>query len=186
MNDASIIDLYFNRDEQAIRETDLAYGSYCKTVAHNILQNSEDVEEAVADTWLKAWNTIPPQKPRFLKLYLAKITRNIALNTYREQNANKRGGGQVVLALDELGECVAHSDSVESRIDERFLRDTIQSFLQRVSKKDRMIFVRRYFFLEDTPTIAQRYGLKESNVLLILSRTRKKLKDYLIKEGYAL
>lgn len=186
MDDKAIIDLYFNRDEQAVRETVLAYGEYCRTVAGNILQNPQDAEEAVADTWLNVWNSIPPQKPRFLKLYLAKITRNIALNTYREQSAQKRGGGQVVLALEELGECVSHSDSVDSRVDERLLRDAIQSFLQRISKKDRMIFVRRYFFLEDTPTIAQRYGLKESNVLLILSRTRTKLKDYLIKEGYAL
>lgn len=186
MDDKSIIDLYFNRDEQAIRETDLAYGSYCKTVANNILQNSEDVEEAVADTWLKAWNSIPPNRPMHLRLYLAKITRNIALNTYREQSAQKRGGGQVVLALEELGACVSRSDTVDSRIDEQLLRDVIQSFLQQCAKKDRMIFVRRYFFLEDTSTIAQRYGLKESNVLLILSRTRKKLKTHLIKEGYDL
>lgn len=186
MDDASIIDLYFNRDEQAIRETDLAYGSYCKTVAHNILQNSEDVEEAVADTWLKAWNSIPPNRPMHLKLYLAKITRNIALNTYREQSAQKRGGGQVVLALEELEECVPHSDSVESTVDRTLIRDAIQAFLQQISKKDRMIFVRRYFYLENTPAIAQRYGLKESNILLILCRTRKKLKNYLIKEGYDL
>lgn len=186
MDDNTIIGLYFNRDEQAVRETILAYGDYCRTVARNILGNPEDAEEAVADTWLKVWNTIPPQKPRFLKLYLAKITRNIALNTYREQSAKKRGGGQVVLALEELGACVSQSGSVESIIDERLLRNTIQSFLQQISKKDRMVFVRRYFFLEDTSAIAQRYGLKESNVLLILSRTRKRLRDYLIKEGYDL
>ena len=186
MDDKTIIDLYFNRDEQAIEKTDLAYGDYCRTVAKNILQNPEDAEEVVSDTWLKAWNSIPPNRPAHLKLYLAKITRNIALNTYRERSAQKRGGGQVVLALEELGECVPHSDAVESKVDESLLRDAIQAFLQQISKKDRMIFVRRYFYLEDTPAIAQRYGLKESNVLLILSRTRKKLKNYLIKEGYDL
>ena len=150
------------------------------------LQNPEDAEEAVADTWLKAWDSIPPNRPTYLRLYLAKITRTIALNTYREQTSKKRGGGQITLALEELGECVSHSDSVDSQINEQLLRDDIQAFLQQISKKDRMVFVRRYFYLEDTPAIAQRYGLKESNVLLILSRTRKKLKQYLIKEGYDL
>ena len=186
MDDKNIIDLFFCRDEDGIQQAALLYGSYCQAVANNILQNPEDAEEAVADTWLKAWNSIPPNRPAHLKQYLAKITRNIALNTYRERSAKKRGGGQVVLAMEELGECVPHSDSVETRIDEQMLRGTIQSFLRQISQKDRMIFVRRYFYLEDTPSIAQRYGLKESNVLLILSRTRKKLKQYLIKEGYDL
>ena len=140
----------------------------------------------MADTWLKAWNSIPPNRPTHLKQYLAKITRNIALNTYREQLSKKRGGSQVTLALEELGECIRHPDSVDSQINEQSLRDTIQGFLLQISQKDRMVFVRRYFYLEDTPTIARRYGLKESNVLLILSRTRKKLKQHLIKEGYDL
>lgn len=186
MDDKSIIDLFFRRDEQGIQQAASAYGSYCRAVANSILQNPEDAEEAVADTWLKAWDSIPPNRPTHLRLYLAKITRNIALNTYREQTSKKRGGGQITLALEELGECVSHSDSVDSQINEHLLRDDIQAFLQQISKKDRMVFVRRYFYLEDTPAIAQRYGLKESNVLLILSRTRKKLKQHLIKEGYDL
>lgn len=186
MDDKAILDLYFCRNEQAIVETELSYGKYCRAVADNILPNAQDAEEAVSDTWLKAWNSIPPNRPTHLKLYLAKITRNIALNTYRQQTAQKRGGGQVMLALEELGDCSSHTDSVDSLIDEQSLRDAIQSFLLRIPQKDRMIFVRRYFFLEDTPTIAQRYGLQESNVLLILSRTRKKLKHHLIKEGYDL
>ena len=186
MDDKSIIDLFFRRDEQGIQQATLLYGNYCRTVAKNILQNLEDAEEAVADTWLKAWNSIPPNRPTHLKQYLAKITRNIALNTYREQTSQKRGGRQVTLALEELGDCISHPDSVDFQINEQLLRDAIQCFLLQISQKDRMVFVRRYFYLEDTPSIAQRYGLKESNVLLILSRTRKKLKQYLIKEGYDL
>lgn len=186
MDDNSIINLFFCRDERAIQYASLSYGNYCRMVANNILANPEDAEEAVADTWLKAWSSIPPNRPAHLKLYLAKITRNIALNTYREQISQKRGGGQTTLALEELGECISHEATIEAKIDEQVLRNIIQAFLQQCSKKDRMIFVRRYFFLENTPTIAQRYGMKESNVLLILSRTRKKLKNHLIKEGYDL
>lgn len=186
MEDDKIIELYWNRDERAIRASMNAYGGYCHTVAAAILENHSDAEEAVADTWLKAWNSIPPQVPRYLQLFFGKITRNISLSIWRKKHAGCRGGGQVALALEELAECVSSGESPETIVTIEELEQTIMDFLRCESVKSRSIFLRRYFYLEDSSTIAKKYGLSEAAVRMQLMRTRRKLKDYLEKEGYIL
>lgn len=186
MDDQQIVALYENRDERAVAETIAAYEGYCRAIAGRILENPADVEEVLSDTWLKVWYAIPPQKPKYFQLFLGKITRNLALSTYRSQTAAKRGGGAVEIALEELGECIPDRNTPESHVDQKLLEQMIRDFLQTVSPKERAIFVRRYFFLESTKQIARNHGLRESNVLMILSRTRSKLKKYLTQEGYAL
>ena len=186
MDDSKILALYWQRDEQAIRETRQAYGGYCFSVANGVLGNPWDAEDVVADTWVQAWNTIPPKRPEYLKQYLAKIARNLALNRYMAGNAQKRKGDQVALALEELEECIPAPETVESHLEAQELRSAISGFLQKQPVRERGIFLRRYFYLETTAQIARQYGLKESNVLQILSRTRRQLQEYLAKEGYAL
>ena len=186
MEDQKIIELFFARDEQALLEADRSYGGYCFAVARSILGSDRDAEEVVSDTMLRAWNSIPPQKPRNLKLYLAGIARNAAMSAWRAQNAEKRGGGQLLIALDELGECVSGTDDVSSTLDKQELGDAITRFLRKQKERDRGVFVRRYFYLEDTGAIARRFAIREENVLQILSRTRRKLKLFLIQEGYEL
>lgn len=185
MEDQKIIELYFARDEQAITQTQHKYGNYCLSVAQAILVDSADAEETVNDTWLRAWNSIPPQRPKVLKLFLAKITRNLALNTYRDHNAQKRGGGEVALALEELAECIPARGDIQDALDARELGRVIQKFLETQPGRERSIFLWRYFSVEPISAIAVRHGVTEVNVRKILTRTRNKLKEYLIKEGYA-
>lgn len=185
MDDAKIIDLYFDRDETAITETGRKYGAYCRSIAWNILQSTEDSEECVNDTWLRAWNAMPPQKPNVLRQFLAKITRNLSLDRWRTAQAQKRGGGAAEIALEELGECVCGSADPATQLELEELKTAIGGFLQGLPERDRNVFLRRYFYLEDTAAIARRYVLRQANVRLILSRTRQKLKDYLQKEGLA-
>lgn len=184
MEDQQIIQLYFDRNEQAVAETKAKYGAYCHSLAYAILNNNADAEETVNDTWLRAWNAIPPQRPTVLKLFLAKITRNLALNTYRDQTARKRCGGEVNRALEELRDCVPAPGSVQDELDAKELGRVIQDFLQSQSPRDRRIFVRRYFNVESIGAIANHFDLTEVNTRKILSRIREKLKDYLNKEGY--
>lgn len=184
MEDAEIVGLYWKRDERAITESDAKYGVYCYTVANNILLNHEDTKECINDTWVKAWNTIPPQKPKSLKPFFAKIIRNLPLNRYQMQNAKKRGGDTVTVAIEELDECISSGDDVESAYFAKLLQKNVNQFLHTLPKRDCDIFLCRYFFLESTAEIAKRYGMRESNVLVILSRLRKKLKKFLRKEGY--
>lgn len=184
MNDETIIKLYFDRDEQAVRESMDAYGAYCRAVAAGILSDPCDVDEAVADTWLAAWESIPPQYPKYLRLFLGRITRNHAISIWRRKNAQSRGGGQVALALEELGECVSPESSPETAVSAKELRRAINAFLKEQSPVRRQVFLRRYFYMEAIPAIAHRYGLGEANTRMMLSRTRQKLKKYLKQEGY--
>lgn len=186
MEQCEIIELYFERDERAIEESKKAYGAHCHRIAYSVLGNDADAEETVSDAMLKAWQHIPPDRPAELKLYLSKITRNLALSQWRSRKAGKRGGGQVLIALEELGDCVPGDMDVAQQLDRKELGRTISEFLRREKERDRVLFLRRYFYLEDTASLAARYGLKEANVLQILSRTRRKLKQYLIREGYDL
>ena len=186
MEDSRILELYWQRDEQAIRETKDAYGGYCFSVANAVLENAWDAEEVVAETWVRAWNSIPPNRPAHLKQYLAKIARNLALNTYLAHNAQKRKGDQVAIALEELDECIASSETAEGNLEAEELKHAISGFLRTQPPREQGIFLRRYFYLESVERIARYYGLKEANVFQILSRTRRKLKAYLQKEGYAL
>ncbi len=186
MTDERIIELFHKRDEQAIRESMNAYGPYCRSVAAGILQDPADVEEAVADTWLAAWDAIPPHHPAHLRLFLGRIARNCAISIWRRDNARRRGGGQLPIALEELGDCAAPETSAEQQVDGWELSRSISAFLKTEPVTRRKVFVRRYFYMEELSAIAHRYGLKETNVRMMLSRTRQKLRTYLQKEGYIL
>lgn len=182
MLDSEIIALYNQRSEDAIKETDAKYGTYCFAVANNILCSREDSEECLNDAYLSVWNSIPPQNPKSLKLFLAKIVRNLSFNRYKEQRRQKRGGGEIVVVLDELRE-VADS---ESDFDKDAFANCMNAFLHELPARERNIFIRRYFYAEGIESIAKRYGTSTANAYAILSRTRKKLKTYLQKEGFYL
>ena len=182
MEDSKIIDLYFERNEAAITETDQKYGAYCRSIAWNILQNHEDSEECVNDTWLNAWNSIPPQQPERLSTYLGKITRNLSLNRYKQLNTQKRGGGQVELALSELENCVPSQTGMEQIADEMELVAALEKFLLSYPKTERNIFLGRYWYLYSIPELAAAYRMSESKIASLLYRMRNRLKLHLQKE----
>ncbi|MCR5467601.1 MAG: sigma-70 family RNA polymerase sigma factor [Lachnospiraceae bacterium] len=184
LQDREIIDLYWDRDQTAIQHTDEKYGKYCHTVAWNILRQNEDCEECVNDTYLKAWNAMPPERPAVLKFFLTAIVRNLSLDLYRKNHREKRGAGEIALALDELAECIPSDANPEEEAIGSELGKLINIFLGSISERDRNVFVRRYYFLETASEIGEKYMLKEANVLMILSRTRKKLAEFLGREGY--
>lgn len=184
MEDCQIVELYWQKNTDAISETSSKYGAYCFTIAENILHSAEDSEECVNDTWLHAWNTMPPQRPNVLRLFLAKITRNLSFNRFHARNVEKRGGGEIILVLDELSECIADKADVEVAYETAELERYICRFVRALPERDRNVFVRRYFFTEPISAIAERYGLTVNNITVILSRTRKKLKLALMKEGF--
>ncbi len=183
MEDDKIVEFYWQRSADALFETANKYGAYCFKIADNILHNAEDSEECVNDTWLHAWNAIPPQRPKVLRLFLARITRNLSFDRFHTRNAEKRGGGEIALVLDELGECLGGTDT-EAAYEAKELRRSIQRFVRALPEREGNVLVRRYFFAEPVAEIAKRYGLTENNVMVILSRTRVKLKAHLLKEGY--
>ena len=183
MTDEQIIGLYFARSEEAIAVTGQQYGGYCKEIAMRILQDVWDSEECVNDTYLKAWNQMPPTYPRSLKCFLGRITRNLALNRLDKREAQKRGGGQAVLSLEELGEVIADGNTVEKQVDEKDLLRLLNRFVGALPKEKRIIFVARYWHMYSIEEIAQRRGLSESKVKSILFRVRNELKARLRKEG---
>ena len=183
MEDNKIIELYFQRNIEAINATDCKYGSYCFSIANNILHNKEDSEECVNDTWFHAWNAMPPKRPERLRLFLAKITRNLSFNRYELLRAGKRGGGEIELVLDELAECIAHESNTENEYLAKELEQVICIFVRSLPERDGNVFVRRYFFTETVSEIAKRYQMSNNNVMVVLSRTRNKLKAHLEKEG---
>lgn len=184
MEDHQIIELYWQRNADAVAETANKYGAYCFAVAENILHSPEDSEECVNDTWLHTWNAIPPQRPRMLRMFLAKITRNLSFDRFHARNAKKRGGGEIALVLDELAECLGGGADTEAAYEAKELRECIRCFVRSLPEREGNVLVRRYFFAESVADIAKRYGLTENNVTVILSRARKKLKVHLLKEGY--
>lgn len=184
MDDNQIIELYWQRSENAIIETDKKYGAYCSTVAYNILQNKEDTEECINDTWLGAWEAIPPNRPSIFRAFLAKITRNLSINRLEKRFAEKRGGGTVLIAIDELSECLGDNSDVESTFESIELGELVRRFVRALPERDGNMFVRRYFYTDSVASISERYQINENHVMVILSRTRKKLKKELIKEGF--
>lgn len=186
MEDIQIIDLYWSRSERAIAETDIKYGMFCNRIAFHILNNLQDSEECVSDTYLKTWSVIPPNRPVKLAAFLGKITRNLALNRYEKDNAKKRGGGNVPLVLEELAECIADPYSTERMVEDRILVEKLNEFLERLSSDARRIFMRRYWEVCTVREIAEIYGISESKVKVSLFRTRGKLKTFLEQEGIAL
>ena len=185
MQDYEIVDLYWARSENAITETNVKYGSYCRKIAMNITENGEDSEECINDTYLSAWNTMPTERPGMLAPYLAAIVRNHALTLYRKTHSQKRGAGQTALALDELFE-VAASTSTEDEVGMSLLSQHLNSFMADLSSNDRIVFIRRYFYVDPLTDIAASTGMSESAVKSQLFRLRQKLKTYLIQEGYEL
>lgn len=183
MDDFTLLEMYLNRDEDAIRFTQEKYGAYCYAVAYNILASPEDAEECVNEAYLRAWNSIPPQRPAELKLYLARITRNISLDLYRKKRTQKRGG-EAAVALDELSESVNGSASAESEAMEHELERSVGSFLAGLNRRDRALFLRRYFYFEPIEETAKRFGMSPAGLSAKLSRLRAKLKKHLTKEGY--
>lgn len=185
MEDKTIIDLYWKRSEDAIAETSRKYGGYCFCIANNILSNQEDAEESVNDTWLAAWNTIPPKKPDILAVFLGKITRYISLDRWRKRTAAKRGGGEVPLVLDELEECVAGRETVELQYLKKELAELINQFLGTLPETERKVFVCRYWYMDSIEDISKQFEFSESKVTSMLYRIRGKLKSELEKEGFA-
>lgn len=184
VEDNQIIELYFARNEQAITETEDKYGQYCHTVANNILMNMADAQECVNDTWLRAWHTIPPQRPSFFKQFLGKITRNLSVDRYRADTARKRGGGEVPAVLEELSECIGGGEDPADAAEMQLLQSVINQFVGSLPQREQGIFLRRYFYAEAMSEIAERYRMKEANVRLVLSRTRQKLRHVLEKEDF--
>lgn len=183
MEDQGIIALFFDRSEQAIVETDKKYGGYCYSIAYNILSNREDSEESVSDTYLAAWNTIPPRHPNLLNAFLGKLTRRISIDRWRKASAKKRGGGEIILALEELEDCTADEQSTEKVFERKQLAFVFNRFLESLPETERRVFLCRYWYLDSISAIANYYGFSDSKVTSMLHRTRKKLQTVLEKEG---
>ncbi len=183
MEDEKIIELYWQRDEEALKQTNLKYGSFCYYIALHILKNEEDSKECVNDTWFKTWLVIPPKRPEFLQAFLGKITRNLSLDRYRKSHAAKRGGGNMEGIYEELKECIADPKTLDSQTDTIVIADALSRFLYGLSKDARIIFVRRYWYADSVGQIAQRFDMSESKVKSSLMRSRNKLKAFLEKEG---
>ena len=183
MNDKNIVDLYFNRDEEAITQTDKKYGRYCYSIAYNILTNKEDAEESVSDTYMTAWRAIPPRRPSVLSTFLGKITRHISIDRWRERSANKRGGGEVTLALEELEDCVAGLQNVEMEYERKELIRAYVKFLDMLPDTERRVFLCRYWYVDSVEAIAEKFGFSQSKVKTMLYRTRAKLRKQLAEEG---
>ena len=186
MDDTEIIQLYWDRDEQAIPATADKYGNYCTSIAQNILKNSEDAKECVNDAYLNAWNAMPPHRPSILPAFLGKIVRNLSFNRYKHNTAGKRGGGELPVVLEELSDLVSGRDDVEQELDRRELTKAINTFLESLSLQKRSIFISRYWYTDSISEIAVRHGMKEGAVSMTLNRLRAKLHAYLSERGFEL
>ena len=184
MEDSRIIELYWARSERAISESASKYGGYCRTIAYNILRDMQDAEESVSDTWLGAWNAMPPHRPNVLSAFLGKITRRISIDRWRARSAEKRGGSELTLALTELEDCVADTGDVEDEVARGELEKVFRDFLADLPDTERRVFLCRYWYLESVRTISGRFGFSESKVTSMLRRTRLKLRARLTKEGF--
>ena len=186
MDDSRIVELYWRRSGDAIAETSRKYGGYCYAIAYNLLSSVRDAEECVNDTWLGAWNAIPDNRPQYLAPFLGKIARRLAFNRFRADRAEKRGGGELPLVLEELGGCVPVVPSAAQAVEDGELEAEINRFLYALPPRDCDVFLRRYWYGESLAEIAGRYGLKLNTVKTSLYRSREKLRRHLEQEGYAL
>lgn len=184
MEDREIIGLFFKRDETALREVSQKYGTYCKAIARNILNNTEEAEECVNDTYMRAWESIPPKKPSVLSAYLGRITRNLALNRIRFFKSQKRGGGESDLSFDELDEFVSGKYSVEIESERKEVVAALNAFLDKLPARQRLLFVGRYWGCCDLAELAKRHGMSRSAVSENLAKTREMLRNYLSKRGF--
>lgn len=184
MEDKDILALYCARSEEALSATAEKYGGLCRSVARHILSSGEDAEECVNDTWLSAWNSIPPQEPENLSAYLARLTRNAALDRFRQERAGKRGAGEAPAALEELAECVPAPGGVDETLDAQALAAAVDRFLRTQPELQRKLFLQRYWYLLPVGEIARAWGMSRSRAASILHRTRNALKRYLKQEGF--
>ena len=182
MEDSNILALYFSRCEDAIAETGRKYGGYCYKIAYNILSNREDSEESVNDTYLSAWNSIPPQRPQRLSTFLGKRTRNHAIDRWRKRSSQKRGGSETELALEELGQCVSGVPSAESVMIRKEILDCLNRFLTTLPKEQKTVFLCRYWYMNSLDEIARQTGFSVGKIKSMLHRTRKRLALELQKE----
>ena len=182
MEDQAIIALYLKRSEQAIVETDTKYGGYCYSIAYNILSNREDSEESVSDTYMAAWNTIPPRRPSFLNAFLGKVTRHISIDRWRKSSAKKRGGGEIILALEELENCV-DVHNTENTFERKELTRVLNQFLTSLPETERNVFLCRYWYMDSIQTISEYSGFSQSKVKSSLHRSREKIRKQLRREG---
>jgi len=183
LTDQEIVLLYWQRSEEAIAQSETKYGRMCRTIAANILRDACDAEEVVNDCWWKVWNSLPPQWPERLSAYVSRITRNLALSRLKRRNAQKRGGGEVLLALEELSECIPGGASPQQAVEARELAEAMDGFLARLDESTRDVFLSRYWYFASISDIAACSGFRESKVKNVLFRTRQKLSHYLQEEG---
>ncbi len=184
MDDHSIVDLYWKRDEEAIEQTARKYGAYCHSIAFRILENHGDADECVNDTYRGAWESIPPHRPAILSTYLGKLARRISLKVLRSRETQKRGRGIVALSLDELSECIPAGTAMDAEIEFQELVATINRFVSGLPVEERRVFVRRYYHALSITEICEQYHFSKSKVESMLHRTRKKLKKNLDEEGF--
>lgn len=184
MEDSQIVKLYWDREEAAIVLTDKKYGPYLTKIAYNILADREDSQESVNDTYLAAWDSIPPHRPQVLSTYLGKLTRRISIDLFRRKTSQKRGGGEYALSLQELGDYISGGNTTEQALDIQLLSEAIQRYLRSVSQEARNVFLGRYYYLDPVKTIAGYCCISESKVKILLYRIRQGLWEYLQKEGF--
>ena len=184
MEDDSIVNLYWVRSENAISETSKKYGNYCYSIAYNILGNVEDADESVNDTYLDAWNNIPPHRPSILSTFLGKITRRISIDKWRGRTAEKRGGGEIALVLNELSDCIPSNQNVEHEVEAAELSRQIDNFVMSLSPMERRVFICRYWYFDPISEIAKRFGFSKSKVKMILHRQRRRLLNRLEREEF--
>jgi len=183
VEDREIVALYWERNQQAVEETQSKYGKYCMSIARNILGDEEDAEESVNDAYINAWNSMPPHRPEVLGAFMGKLTRCVCLKRWRDRRAQKRGGGQTALVYEELSDCIPGREDVESRAEAAELAGVLNDFLDTLSATERRVFVCRYWYLDSIEAISERSGFSTSKVKSMLYRTRRKLRSRLEKEG---
>lgn len=184
MEDNEIVQLFWERDETALSETDRKHGKRCRIIAENILNNREDAGDCLNDSYFKVWNMIPTERPRFLGAFVSSIVKHTAIDMLKAKNAGKRGGGVISLVIEELEEVISDNSDIERKLENREIIDKINDFLRELPTESRRIFVLRYWYCCELPEIARRLGMRKNTVSVILNRTRKRLKEYLKKGGY--
>ena len=184
MKDQEIVSLYWNRNEDAIHQTQMKYGAYLSKVSYNILADFEDSKECVNDTYLAAWNSMPENRPNNLATYLGKITRQISIDVFRKRHREKRYASEYAVSLDELGDSFTNGVTPEQELDAKLLDEAINRFVSALPEMTQRAFVGRYYFFDSIKEIATYCGLTEGKVKVLLFRTRQKLKVYLNKEGF--
>ena len=184
MDDQQIVNLYWKRSEHAITETSKKYGGYCYQIAYNILANREDTEETVNDTYLAAWNSLPPHRPKALGVFLGKITRNLSISRWRKRGAAKRGGGELTLALEELADSLSGGQDPEADLLRKDAMASLSAFLDGLPRDERHVFLRRYWCFDPVSEIAKDFGFSESKTKSMLRRTRGKLRAWMEQEAF--